>query len=53
MGSINCFSKVIGNVFPPWQCVNTRLNASDQQTDKTSAFIELLMLTDDQVIKCT
>lgn len=26
----------------PWHCVNTHLTASDQQTDKGSAFIEVL-----------
>ena len=50
MGSNNCFSKIIADVFPPWHRVNTHLNAAEQQTDKTSAFIELLTLTDDQLI---
>ena len=48
MGSNNCFSKIIADVFPPWRRVNTHLNAAEQQTDKTSAFIEVLTLTDDQ-----
>jgi len=52
MGSNNRFSKIIADVFPLWHCVNTHLNAQDQQTDKTSAFIEVLTLTDDQLIKC-
>jgi len=44
---------VIGaGVFPPWHCVNTKLNASDQQTNETAAFIEALTLADDQIIKC-
>ena len=30
--------------------VLTHLNAAEQQTDKTSAFIELLTLTDDQLL---
>ena len=34
------------------QCVNTHLNAPDQQTGKPSIFIEVLTLTDDQLIKC-
>jgi len=37
-----CFSKIIAGVFCPWQCVNTYLNASNQQPAKTSAFIEVL-----------
>jgi len=37
MGSNNCFSKIIADVFPPWRCVKTHLNAPDQPTDKTSA----------------
>ena len=52
MGSNSCFSKIIADVFPHWHCVNTHLNAPDQQTGKTSAFIEVLTLTDDQLIKC-
>ena len=51
MGSNNCFSKIIADVFPPWHRVNTHLNAAEQQTDKTSAFIEVLALTDDQLIE--
>ena len=47
MGS---FSKIIADVFPPWHCVNTHLNSPDQQTDKTSDFMEVLTLTDDQLI---
>ena len=51
MGSNSCFSKVIADVFPPWHRVNTHLDAAEQQTDRTSAFIELLTLTDDQLIR--
>ena len=50
MGSNNCFSKIIADVFPPWHRVNTHLNAAEQQTDQTSAFIAVLTLTDDQLI---
>jgi len=32
MGSNNCFSKIIVDVFPPWHCVNTHLKAPEQQT---------------------
>ncbi len=39
------------NPLTPWHCVNTHLNASDQQTAKTSAFIEVLTLANDQLIK--
>jgi len=45
MGS-NRFSQIISDVFPPWHCVNTHLNAPDQQTVKTSAVIEVLTLAD-------
>ena len=51
MGSNSCFSKIIADVFPPWHRVNKHLDAAEQQTDKTSAFIELLTLTDDQLIR--
>jgi len=30
VGSNNCFSKIIVDVFPPWNCVDTHLNAPDQ-----------------------
>ena len=50
MGSNNSFSKIIADVFPPGRRVNTHLDAAEQQTDRTSAFIELLTLTDDQLI---
>ena len=42
MASNNCFSKIIADVFPPWHRVNTHLDAAEQQTDRTSAFIEEL-----------
>ena len=45
MGSNSCFSEIIADVFPPWHRVNTHLDAAEQQTDRTSAFIELLTLT--------
>lgn len=47
----NCFSRIITDVFPPWQCVNTHLNAADLQTAKASAFIGVLALADDPLIK--
>ena len=50
MSSNSYFSKIIADVSPPWHRVNTHLDAAGQQTDKTSAFIELLTLTDDQLI---
>jgi len=51
MGSHNCFSKIIADVFPLWNCVSTQLNAPDQQTAKTSAFIELVTIADDKLLK--
>jgi len=33
-------------------CVNRHLNAPDQQTGQTSAFLEALTLTDDHLIEC-
>ena len=50
MGSNDCFSKIIADVFPPWHRVNTHLDAAEQQTDRTPVFIEELTLTDDQLI---
>jgi len=50
MGSNSCFSKIIADVVPPSHRVNTHLDAAEQQTDTTVAFIELLTLTDDQLI---
>lgn len=41
MGNNNCFFDVS----------NTQLNASEQQTAKTSPFIEVLTLADDLLIK--
>jgi len=35
MGSNNCFSKIIADVFPPWHRVNTHLDAAEQQTDES------------------
>jgi len=32
MGSNNCFSEIIADVFPPWHRVNTHLDAAEQQT---------------------
>jgi len=43
MGSNNRFSEIIADVFPPWHRINTHLDAA--------AFIELLTLTDDQLIR--
>jgi len=52
MDSNNWFSKIIADVFPPWNCVNTHHDAADQQTAKMSAFIEVLTLADHQLMKC-
>ena len=41
---LNCFSKITADFFPPWHFANTHLNAPEQQTAKTSAFIEVLAL---------
>jgi len=41
---------IIADVFPLWHCVKTTLKALDQQTNKTSVFIELVMLADDQLM---
>ena len=45
-------SKSVTDVCPPWHCVKTHLNAPDQQTAKSSAFIEVLRAADNQLIKC-
>jgi len=51
IGSNSCFSKIIADVFHPWNSVSTHLNAPDEQTAKTFAFIEVLALVDDQLTK--
>ena len=51
LGTNNCFSMIIADVFPPWHCVDTHLNAPDQQTTKTLTFIEEISLADDQLLK--
>ena len=51
MGSNNSFSTIIAEVFPPWHCVNTHLNAPDRQTAKTSSFIEMGTFASDQLLK--
>ena len=51
MDSNNRFSMITVDVFPPCHCVNTHLNAPDQQTAKTLAFIEVFILADDQSLK--
>lgn len=50
MSTKSYLSKITA-VFPHQYCLNTRLNAPDLQTVKTSAFIEVLPLADDQIIK--
>ncbi len=40
--------KIIADVFSLWHIFNTHLKAPDQQTAKTSAFIEVLTLSDDR-----
>lgn len=52
MGSNSCFSKTIAAVVPPWRDGNTHQDAPDQHTAKTSAFIEMVTLEDDQLIGC-
>ena len=50
-GSNNCFSMIIADMFPPWHCVNTHLNAPDQQPAKTLAFVEAVTLADAHLLK--
>lgn len=50
MGSNSCFSKTTAGASPPWPCVYTRLNASDQQTAKTFALVEALTLANDHML---
>lgn len=50
MGSKNCLSKIIADVYPPWHCANVHLNARKQYTVQTSAFIMVVILAEDQVI---
>lgn len=51
MDSNSCLFRVTADVFPPRYCVNKHLKAPNQQTTKASAFIEVLTLGDDQLIK--
>lgn len=53
MGSYKSFSGIIADVFPPLHFVITRLHAPDLQAVKKSAFIEVITLTEDQLIKCS
>lgn len=50
--SNNCFFKIIADISPPWHCVTTHLNAAHLPTAKTSAFIEVLTLAEDQLLQC-
>ena len=47
IGSNNC---IFADVIPPWHCVNAYLTASKQLTDKTSAFMEMVTLSHDQIV---
>lgn len=47
MGSSNCISKIITDVFSPWYHVNRQSNAPNKQNPKTCASIETLRLADD------
>ena len=51
MGRNHFFSMITAYVFPPWHCVNTHLNAPDQQTAKSLAFIEVITLADNQLLE--
>lgn len=37
------------DVFPPWHCAKTQLNAPDESPAKPSAFIEVLTVAHDQL----
>lgn len=49
MSSNNGFSEIIAGVSPPLYCVNTQLEAPDQQTAKIYVFIEVSTLADDLI----
>lgn len=51
MGSNNFFLKLIADVVLPCYCVNTHMNGPYQQTCKTTALVEVLILHDNQLIK--
>jgi len=51
MGCNNCFSEIIADVFPPWHCVKTHLNAPEQETARMSDFKKLLTLGNVKLIK--
>jgi len=48
---ITNLENIFYSVFPPWHCVNTHLNAPDQQTAKSFA-LTLVTFADGQLIKC-
>ena len=47
MGRNSCFSNITADVISTLHLVNGLLNAPDQQTAKSSAFIEVLTPADD------
>jgi len=51
LGSNCCFAGIIPGVVPHWYFVSTDLNAPEKQSAKTAAFLEVLTLADDQLIK--
>lgn len=50
--SNNNFSKTLVDVFPPWHCVSTHLNALDQHAAKMSGLIVVGSPADNTLIKC-
>lgn len=49
MSSTECFLRIIADTFPSWHCVYTHLNAAGRQTTKTSAFLEVIKVADEQL----
>lgn len=46
------FFKIIADVFSPWYCINTYLNAPEHQIHQTFAFIVVVTLGDYQLNNC-
>ena len=52
MNSDGHIHKLIANVTPSWHCITTHLDAPDQQTAQTFAYIEKVTLADHQLLTC-
>lgn len=49
MSDTKCFLRIIADIFRSWHRVYTHLNPADRQTTKTSAFIQVIKVADEQL----